>query len=61
LILKDLYNKNIIKSYRNILKNKGGIYSFVNTVNNNQYIGSAKDFYPRFIEHMNNKKSNIAL
>ena len=30
-------------------------------MNGNQYIGSAKDFYLRLCEHINNKKSNIAL
>lgn len=44
-----------------MLKIKGGIYSFVNTVNSKQYIGSAKDFYLRLNEHLNNKKSNINL
>lgn len=54
-------NKDTIKPYRDILKNKGGIYSFKNTVNGKQYIGSAKDFYIRCIEHIENKKSNSAL
>lgn len=61
LTLSGLNNKDTIKSYRGILKNKGGIYSFKNTVNGKQYIGSAKDFYLRFIEHIDNKKSNSAL
>lgn len=47
--------------YRNTLKYKGGIYSFINTVNGKQYIGSAKDFYLRLNEHLNNKKSNLSL
>ena len=56
--LKDIYS---ICSYRNSLKNKSGIYCFVNTINNKRYIGSAKDLYLRLIEHLNSKKSNIAL
>lgn len=43
------------------MKNKGGIYSFINTINNHQYIGSAKDFYLRFNEHLDNRKSNSYL
>lgn len=72
--INNLNNKDCIKSSssredplwrsregRILLKDKGGIYSFINTVNNNQYIGSAKDFYLRLNEHLENKKSNIAL
>lgn len=33
LTLKDLYNKDIVKSYRMILNKKGGIYSFFNIIN----------------------------
>ena len=44
-----------------MLINKGGIYSFVNTVNAKRYIGRAKDFFLRLNEHLNNKKSNINL
>lgn len=61
LTLNNLKNDNDIKSYRELLKNKGGIYSFVNTLNNKKYIGSAKDLYIRLVEHINNKKSNVAL
>jgi group I intron endonuclease len=61
LTLNNLNNDNDIKSYRELLKNKGGIYSFVNTLNNKKYIGSAKDLYIRLVEHINNKKSNAAL
>lgn len=43
------------------MNNKGGIYSFINFVNGKQYIGSAKDLYIRLFEHLDNKKSNIAL
>lgn len=56
-----LDNNNLILSYRGQLRNKAGIYSIINTVNNKLYIGSAKDLYLRFIEHLSNKKSNIAL
>uniref|UniRef100_UPI0030FE5249 hypothetical protein n=1 Tax=Dematophora necatrix TaxID=2751867 RepID=UPI0030FE5249 len=51
LTINNLNDKDSIKSYRILLKNKGGIYSFINTVNGNQYIGSAKDFYLRLNEH----------
>jgi GIY-YIG catalytic domain len=61
LIIKNLNNKDIVKSYKEILKNKGGIYSFLNIENGKQYIGSAKDFYIRLLEHIDNRKSNIAL
>ena len=57
----DLIDIDYINTYKGILKGKGGIYSFVNTVNGNQYIGSAKDFYLRLKEHLENKKSNVAL
>ena len=61
LTIDNLNNEDSIKSSRILLKNKGGIYSFINTVNGNQYIGSAKDLYFRLNEHLNNKKSNLAL
>lgn len=48
-------------SYRDLLKNKGGVYCFISTINNKQYIGSAKDLHLRLIEHLANKKSNVAL
>lgn len=54
-------DKDNVDSYREILKNKGGVYSFINIVNGKQYIGSAKDFYIRLSEHLNNKKSNVSL
>ena len=38
LTLNNLKDKDSIKSYRILLKDKGGIYSFINTVNGNQYI-----------------------
>jgi group I intron endonuclease len=61
LVINKLFDKNHVESYREILKNKGGIYSFINTINGKQYIGSAKDFYIRLNEHLSNKKSNINL
>jgi len=57
----DFNNNETVISYNKILRNKAGIYCFVNTVNNKRYIGSAKDLYLRLIEHLANKKSNIAL
>lgn len=51
-----------IKTLKNKLKGKGGIYSIVNTVNGKQYIGSARDFYIRLNEHLNYRNnSNVAL
>ena len=51
-----LNGKDSILSYRDTLKNKGGgIYCFINTVDNKQYIGSAKDLYIRLIEHLTKK------
>ena len=61
LIIDDLDNKDCITSYRKWLKGKAGIYSFINTENGNQYIGSDKDFYLRLNEHLNNKKYNVSL
>lgn len=61
LIINNLTSKISIESYKNVLKNKGGIYSFINTINGKQYIGSAKNFYIRLNEHLKNKKSNTNL
>ena len=60
-VFPKLDDYNIILSCRELLKNKAGVYCFVNTVNNKLYIGSAKDLYLRLIEYLSNKKSNIAL
>ena len=57
----NLNNNETVISYNKILRNKAGIYCFVNTVNNKRYIGSAKDLYLRLIEHLAYKKFNIAL
>ena len=62
--INNLNNEDCVRSYRILLKNKGGIYSFINTVNGSQYLGSVKDFYLRLKEHLpaeENKKSNVAL
>jgi excinuclease UvrABC nuclease subunit len=59
--LSKLNDKNFIDSCHSLLRKKGGIYSFFNTVDNKQYIGSAKDLYLRLNEHLSGKKSNIAL
>ena len=51
-----------IKSHKSIREGKGGIYSLVNTVNGERYIGSAKDFFIRLNEHLNYKNySNASL
>nr|YP_010247530.1 GIY-YIG endonuclease [Cordyceps pruinosa]QQA36262.1 GIY-YIG endonuclease [Cordyceps pruinosa] len=57
-VLKNLDNINL---WKELLKNKGGIYSFINMMNGKQYIGSAKDFYIRLNEHLKNNKSNSNL
>lgn len=51
----------VVLSYREVLKHQGGVYCFINTVNGKLYIGSAKDLYIRLVEHLSNRKSNIAL
>ena len=56
LIIDNLTDKNFIKSYRELLNNKAGIYSLINTSNSNQYIGSAKNLYIRLLEHITGKK-----
>lgn len=56
-----LNDNNIVLSYSELLKNKAGIYCFVNTVNGKRNFASAKDLYLRLIQHLYNKKSNIAL
>ena len=56
--MQDKYN---VLSNRNILLNKGGIYSFIKNINGKQYIGSAKDLYLRLNEHLSKRKSNSAL
>ena len=61
LTITDLQDKDSIFSKRDLLLRKGGIYSFLNKVNGKQYIGSAKDLYLRFNEHLSNRKSNKAL
>lgn len=61
LTLENLNHKAYINPCKEMLINKGGIYSFVNTVNAKRYIGRAKDFFLRLNEHLNNKKSNINL
>jgi excinuclease UvrABC nuclease subunit len=55
LTLKNLNDEDYIKSYRENLKSKGGVYCFINTVNNKKYIGSAKNLYLRLLEHLKSK------
>jgi len=50
-----------LQSFYVDLKNKQGVYSFYNTVNKKQYIGSSEDLYKRMTEHITGVKSNIAL
>lgn len=61
LTFNNLNNEDCVKSSIRLLKGKGGIYSFINTVNHHKYIGSAKDLYLRLNEHLEGKKSNSAL
>jgi predicted GIY-YIG superfamily endonuclease len=61
LTINNLNNEDCVKSSIRLLKGKGGIYSFINTVNHHKYIGSAKDLYLRLNEHLEGKKSNSAL
>lgn len=56
-----MQDKENVLSNRNILLNKGGIYSFINNTNGKQYIGSAKDLYLRLNEHLSKRKSNSDL
>lgn len=41
LTITDLHDEDSISSKRNLLSNKGGIYSFIYKLNGKQYIGSA--------------------
>jgi GIY-YIG catalytic domain len=61
IILNSLEDNGVVLSSREVLKYRGGVYCFINTVNGKLYIGSAKCLYLRLIEHLSNRKSNIAL
>ena len=61
ITLTDLKDKDYIHSKRELFSKKGGIYSFLNKVNGNQFIASAKDLYVRLNEHLSHRKSNKAL
>jgi len=61
ILFNGLEKNELVLSYRDLLRNKSGIYCLINTVNEKLYIGSAKDLYLRLTEHLSNKKSNIAL
>lgn len=61
LVFNGLENRELVLSYRDLLRNKSGIYCLKNTVNDKLYIGSAKDLYLRLTEDLSNKKSNRAL
>lgn len=58
LIIKDLVN---IESFYTKLRHKSGIYSFINTTNNMQYIGSSVNLHKRLKEHLSGSKSNKVL
>lgn len=59
--LNNLQIKENVLNNRNLLINRGGVYSFLNNTNGKQYIGSAKDLYLRLNEHLSKRKSNRAL
>lgn len=59
--LTDLKDKDYIYSKRELVSKKGGMYRFLNKVNENQYIASAKDLYVRLNEHLSHRKSNKTL
>ena len=61
LTISNLQDKDNVLSKRELLLNKGGIYSFINKTYGKQYIGSAKDLYIRLNEHLSKRKSNSAL
>lgn len=60
-IYKDLQGVDSIMNLRKDLRKRSGIYSFINTVTNMQYIGSSADLGGRFNEHLAGRKSNILL
>lgn len=63
-VFKDLHIKSKVKSYREEeyeIKNKSGIYSFINLKNGKQYIGSAINLYERMQDHLAGRQSNILL
>lgn len=60
-ILSNLADKSKVLSNREVLSKRGGIYCFLNKINQKQYIVSAKDIYYRLNEHLYNRKSNSAL
>lgn len=61
LVIDKLDNKDSIQSFRDMLKNRAGVYYFINTIDNKRYIGSAKNLYIRLLEHLTKRKSNKAL
>ena len=61
LILTNLNDKTSIDLHRMVLKDKSGIYCFVNTVNNKKYIGSAKDLYIKWRSDMRTKRITLCL
>jgi group I intron endonuclease len=61
MVFKDLQGADALMKIRKALRKRSGIYSFINTVNNMQYIGSSADLGSRFNEHLNGRKSNIHL
>ena len=60
-IIKNLEDQDAISKDINLLRGKSGIYCFINNTNDKRYIGSAKDLYLRFQEHIKGKKSNSSL
>ena len=61
-MFKDLHLKSKIQTYREgeyELRNKSGIYSFLNTQNGKQYKGSALNLYERMQDHLAGRQSNM--
>lgn len=63
-VFKDLDLPSKVKSYREEefgIRNKSGIYSFINLENGKQYIGSAINLYERMQDHLAGRQSNVLL
>jgi group I intron endonuclease len=61
LILNNLHKRKIIDVYKNLLNEKSGVYAFINLINGMRYIGSSKNIYKRFREHILGRSSNKLL
>jgi hypothetical protein len=57
-VYKDLTNPENIKAE---LRKVGGVYGFINIKDGKQYIGSSKEIYERFTDHIKGVSTNIML